>query len=115
MIGVLVVHKEENMRELIQDMIIVRGDEYEVVMTDSADSALETIRDQPISLAIVDFQAISDYSNFAKEAKALNPKIAIAISVDNPEEVGEGANVRFKTMDLHKRLDEILALATKPA
>ncbi|MEK7195059.1 MAG: hypothetical protein AAB561_00250 [Patescibacteria group bacterium] len=117
MIGVLVVHKEEGTRKLIRDMIIVRGDEYEVVMTENAGRALEAIYDdQSISLAIVDFQAIwPDCGVFAEGAKMFRRNVVIALAVDDPDEGGDRVDIKFKMMDLPARLDEFLAMAKSAA
>lgn len=111
MINVLVVHKEENMRELIKYMVLARGGGA-VMTANNTGRALAWIRDQPINLAIVDFATIwPDCGVFAESAKMFRQNVVIALAVDDPDEGSEGIDVKFKMMDLHVRLGEFLAMA----
>ena len=110
MIEVLVAHKEAMLRELIKDMILARGD-YKVMMTDCMGQTLAAVRNCPISLTIMDYELFSPSWVFGKSAKYLRPEMVIALTDAGPEDGGDNVDVRVSMMDLHDRLDEILALA----
>lgn len=112
---VLVVHQEEGTRELIKDMILSRGN-HEVTTANDTGNALKEVLFDKIEIVIVDSPAVFPNTEaFVAAVKGRRPqRIFVAMSVDDPDDGGDQVDVKFKMMDLHDRLDEILALA-KPA
>lgn len=110
MIGILIVHDYEPTRQLLDEIVRSRG--FEVKVSGSGEAMHNLLKEEAIGLVIADADSLQpNCEAFMRSVRLTMPNLPVVMMVNDPADGGDQVDMKFKMMDLNKRLDEILAMA----